>query len=138
VGVLVSHRGDLRILDDHPLFAAESRRWRRLFAAHAERVRLPVGAELMREGSQPRQVTLIRTGRAAVTRWGDPLGEVGPGSTVGASELGRLTVSDVTVTATTPVDAIVLHRQAFRGAWRALAGLRARVQSGARRSAPVP
>jgi hypothetical protein len=41
--------------------------------------------------------------------------------------LGRLRVSDVTVTATTPLEVVVLPRQAFRGAWRALAGVRARV-----------
>jgi CRP-like cAMP-binding protein len=125
----VTTRADLRILDDHPLFAGESRRWRRLYARYAERVVLPAGAELMREGSQPQQVTLIRSGRADVSRWGDRIGEAGPGSTVGATELGRLTVSDVTVTATTPLEVVVLHRRAFRGAWRALPGLRARVQS---------
>jgi CRP-like cAMP-binding protein len=128
----VSHRVDLRALDDHPLFAGTPRRWRRLFAPYAERVRLPAGAELMREGCQPRQVTLIRSGHAVVSRWGDAVGEVGPGATVGARELGRLTVSDVTVTSTTPLDVVILHRQAFRGAWRELEDVRARVQDAPR------
>ena len=84
-------------------------------------------AVLVEEGKQPVQVTWIRSGQAEVSRWGAPIGEVGPGAAVGAPELARLRPSDVTVTAVTPVDAVVLHRRAFRGAWRALAGVRRRV-----------
>ena len=114
-------------LDDHPLFAAEPRRERRRYARHADVVRLGPGTVLLREGREPTQVTYIRSGRAAVTRFGAPLGEVGAGGAVGAGDLARLDVSDVTITAITELDAVVLHRRAFRGAWRALAGVRARV-----------
>ena len=116
-------------LDDHPLFADVTRRQRRLYARHAEPVQLAPGTVLLREGREPRQVTYLRTGRAEVSRFGAPLGEVGPGQAVGADALARLEVSDVTVTAITRVDAVVLHRRAFRGAWRALPSLRAHIEA---------
>jgi len=125
---MTRHR-DRHTLDDHPLFAAEGGRSRRLYARYAERVRLPVGAVLLSEGREPKQVTWIRSGRAQISRWGAPLGEVGPGASVGAAELADLVVSDVTITATTPMEAVVLHRRVFRGAWRSLSGVRARVTS---------
>lgn len=135
---LTSRRGDdvnrpgTQTLDDNPLFADERRRWRRLYARYAERVRLPVGAVLAREGRQPSQVTFIGEGRAEVSRWGTALGEVGPGAAVGAAELAALAVSDVTVTVTSPVDAVVLHRRAFRGACQCLPGVRARAAAARR------
>lgn len=122
-------RAGTRALDDHPLFTGERRRWRRLYARHAEHVQLPVGAVLLAEGREPTQVTLIRHGRAAVTRWGERLGEVGPGRCVGAAELAGPTASDVTVVVTEPVDALVLHRRAFRGACQLLPGVRARARA---------
>lgn len=125
----MTRRHQVHTLDDHPLFSEERRRSRRLYARHAERVRLPAGSVLLTEGREPRQVTWIRSGRAEVSRWGEPLGVLGPGSAVGATELARLVVSDVTVKATTPLDTVVMHRRAFRGAWRALPGVRARVQA---------
>jgi CRP-like cAMP-binding protein len=118
-------------LDDHPLFVGERRRQRRVYAQYADHVRLPAGSVLVRQGHEPLQVTYIRDGRATISQWGAPIGEVGPGSAVGACELADLDVSDVTVVAATPLDAIVLHRRAFRGAWRALPGVRARVRAGA-------
>ena len=125
-------------LDDHPLFADVTRRERRAYARHAEPVRLAPGTVLLREGREPMQVTYLRTGRAEVSRFGAPLGEIGPGQAIGAEVLARLEVSDVTVTAVTPVDAVVLHRRAFRGAWRALPALRSRIEGGRdRRLAPV-
>jgi CRP-like cAMP-binding protein len=131
----MDRRGGARALDDHPLFAAEAWRQRRVYARHADVVRLAPGSVLAREGHEPTQVTFIRSGRAQVTQFGAPLAEVGPGRLVGADALARLEVSDVTVTALTPLDAVVLHRRAFRGAWRALPGVRARV--GARHTVRV-
>jgi CRP-like cAMP-binding protein len=122
-------RRERHTLDDHPLFATVSRHQRHVYARHAERVRLPVGAVLVREGREPRQVTYVRAGRAEATRFGAAVGEVGPGQSVGADALARLQVSDVTVTAVTSLDAVVLHRRAFRGAWRALPALRARLET---------
>lgn len=131
----MGRHGAARLLDDHPLFAGEAWRQRRVYARHADVVRLAPGSVLAREGHEPTQVTFIRAGRARVSRFGAPLTEVGPGQLVGAAALARLEVSDVTITALTPLDAVVLHRRAFRGAWRALPGVRARV--GARRPAGV-
>jgi CRP-like cAMP-binding protein len=131
-------RGDRHTLDEHPLFAAVGRRQRRDYARHAERVRLPAGTVLVREGRMPRQVTYLCAGRAQASRFGAPLAELGPGQSVGASALSRLEVSDVTITAVTALEAIVLHRQAFRGAWRALPALRACVESAKRSSSAVP
>ncbi len=125
-------------LDDHPLFVEVSRRQRRAYARHAERVCLAPGTVLLREGREPTQVTYLCDGRAEVSQFGAPLGEVGPGQAVGAYVLARLEVSDVTVTAVTMVDAVVLHRRAFRGAWRTLPAVRAQVESGRRgRLAPA-
>jgi CRP-like cAMP-binding protein len=115
-------------LDDHPLFVEVGRRPRRAYARHAEQVSLAPGTVLLREGREPTQVTYLRGGRAEVSQFGVPLGEVGPGQAVGADALARLEVSDVTVTAVTMVDAVVLHRRAFRGAWRALPAVRAQVE----------
>jgi CRP-like cAMP-binding protein len=123
----MGRRDTARSLDDHPLFAGEGWRHRRAYARHADVVHLEPGSVLAREGHEPTQVTYIRSGRAEISRFGAPLREMGPGQLVGADELARLEVSDVTVTAVTPIDAVVLHRRAFRGAWRALPGVRARV-----------
>jgi CRP-like cAMP-binding protein len=116
-------------LDDHPLFRDERRRARRVYARHAESVRLPAGAVLLTEGRLPTQVTYLRTGRAVVTRFGAPLAELGPGTSVGAAELAALRVADVTVTASTGIDAVVLHRRAFRGACQSLDGVRTKART---------
>lgn len=121
-------RHERHALDDHPLFAGERRGPRRVYARYAEHLRLPAGSVLVRQGREPLQVTYIRDGRATITQWGAPIGEVGPGSAVGARELADLEVSNVTIVAATSLDAVVLHRRAFRGAWRALPGVRARVR----------
>jgi CRP-like cAMP-binding protein len=122
-------RSAVHALDDHPLFGGVSRRARRVYARHAEAVRLPAGSVLLVEGRVPAQVTYLRAGRAVVTRFGASLAELGPGASIGAPELAALRVADVTVTATTPIDAVVLHRRAFRGACQSLDGVREKART---------
>ena len=96
-----------------PLFSACSQDELRKVARRTTDIPVPEGHVLCREGERGLEFFVIVNGRAKVTRKGRKVGELGPGDFFG--ELALLIDADrnATVTALTPMEAIVLSRRDF-------------------------
>ena len=99
-----------------PLFSACSKDELRKLARHTTDIPVAEGHVLCREGERGLEFFVIVSGLAKVSRKGRKVGEVGPGDFFG--ELSLLIESDrnATVTALTPMEAIVLSRRDFEAA----------------------
>jgi CRP/FNR family cyclic AMP-dependent transcriptional regulator len=97
------------------LLAACSPSQVRLVGRHAELLVVAADAVLVREGAAGHEAFVVAEGRAAVTRDGRTVAELGPGDLFG--ELALLTRSprDATVTAITPMVLVVFEERALRG-----------------------
>jgi CRP-like cAMP-binding protein len=96
-------------LKDVPLFADLSRRVRRIVAQHADEVELAAGTEIVSEGALAYELFVIVEGTADVSEDGAKIAEVGPGDVVGEIGVLKTHMRTATVTATTPVKAIVVY-----------------------------
>ena len=96
-----------------PLFTAMTDRGIRAVAAVAHEETFDVGEALTREGEPGETFLVIIDGRAAVTRVGRSLGEVAGGQFVGEIALVDGGPRTATVTAITPVRALVIDRGEF-------------------------
>jgi CRP-like cAMP-binding protein len=96
-----------------PLFSACSQDELRKVAKHTTDIPITEGHVLCREGDRGLEFFVIVSGRAKVSRKGRKVGELGPGDFFG--ELSLLIDADrnATVTALTPMEAIVLSRRDF-------------------------
>ena len=110
-----------------PLFASCSAAEGRLLRRHAEIVRVEPGTVLLREGRPGHEFLAVLAGAAAVSRAGVRLGELGPGDHAGEVSLITRTASEITVTALTAMELVVLEDRAFRGLLAELAGFSRRI-----------
>jgi CRP/FNR family transcriptional regulator, cyclic AMP receptor protein len=101
-------------LKEIPLFEGLSKSERRLVARSADEVELEPGASLCREGELAWEFLVIEEGSAKVVRGDQLLNELGPGDFLGEMGLVEGTARNATVTATSPIRAIVMTRHAFR------------------------
>jgi CRP-like cAMP-binding protein len=99
-----------------PLFSACSRDELRKLSRRTTDIPIAEGHVLVKEGERGLEFFVIVSGRAKVSRKGRKVGEVGPGDFFG--ELALLIDADrnATVTALTPMEAIVLSRREFEAA----------------------
>jgi CRP-like cAMP-binding protein len=99
-----------------PLFSACSKDELRKLSRATTDIPIAEGQVLVKEGERGMEFFVIVTGRAKVSRKGRKVGEIGPGDFFG--ELALLIESDrnATVTALTPMEAIVLSRREFEAA----------------------
>jgi CRP-like cAMP-binding protein len=99
-----------------PLFSACSKDELHKLSRRTTDIPIAEGQVLVKEGERGMEFFVIVTGRAKVSRKGRKVGEIGPGDFVG--ELALLIDSDrnATVTALTPMEAIVLSRREFEAA----------------------
>jgi len=99
-----------------PLFSACSKDELRKVAKHTADIPVAAGHVLCQEGTRGLEFFVIVSGRAKVSRKGRKVGELGPGDFFG--ELALLIDADrnATVTALTPMEAIVLSRRDFEAA----------------------
>lgn len=100
---------DIAALRGVPLFADLSRRALKAVAQHADEIDLSSGAEIVSEGRLASEMFVILEGSADVSRDGTKVNELGPGDVVG--EIGVLETHKrtATVTATSPIRAIVMY-----------------------------
>ena len=99
-----------------PLFSACSRDELRRLARRTTDIPVAEGHVLVKEGDRGQEFFVIVDGRATVSRRGRKVGKLGPGDFFG--ELALLIRADrnATVTALTPMEAIVLSRGEFDAA----------------------
>jgi CRP-like cAMP-binding protein len=99
-----------------PLFSACSKDELRKLSHATTDIPIAEGQVLVREGERGMEFFIIVSGTAKITRKGRKVGEIGPGGFFG--ELALLIDADrnATVTALTPMEAIVLSRREFDAA----------------------
>lgn len=96
-----------------PLFSACSRRDLNLIAKQAERLSVPAGKVLVREGAAGTEFFVILGGTAEVSRRGRRVASLGPGSFFGDLALLDRAPRNATVTAKTPMELAVLGQRQF-------------------------
>jgi CRP/FNR family transcriptional regulator, cyclic AMP receptor protein len=103
-----------KLISGVPLFAQCSKAELQEIAAIADEIDIAEGKELTREGSPGREFFVIIEGTASVAQDGDQINELGPGDFFGEVALVKDTPRTATVTATSPVRALVITRQNFK------------------------
>lgn len=106
-----------------PLFAALPKEPRRVIAELATRVEAPAGEVLTRQGEEGREFIILLDGEVEVTRDGELIATLGPGSHFGEIALIAHGPRTATVTATTPVTVETIGRSGFSLALAEVPGL---------------
>ena len=103
-----------KLISGVPLFAQCSKGELQEIAAIADEIDIAEGKELTTEGSPGREFFVIIEGTASVAQDGDEINDLGPGDFFGEVALVKDTPRTATVTATSPVRALVVTRQNFK------------------------
>ena len=111
---MLARDAKIQLLRHVPLFSGCTKTELRELALTADEVDLSKGAILTREGRPGHEFVVIVDGTARVTRAGRTLADLGPGDWVGEIALLTKSVRTATVTATSPVRALVITDRAFR------------------------
>jgi CRP/FNR family transcriptional regulator, cyclic AMP receptor protein len=115
-------------LRDVPFFSSLKKKELELIARQADEVDVPAGKVLARQGDLGDEFFVIETGTAEVTRDGQHVNDLGPGDFFGEMALLEDDRRNATVTATTPMELIVMTRASFRGIDKAMPHLHKVVQ----------
>ncbi|HKN37495.1 MAG TPA: cyclic nucleotide-binding domain-containing protein [Acidimicrobiia bacterium] len=99
-----------------PLFSACSRDELQKLAKRTTDIPIAEGHVLVKEGDRGLEFFVIVSGLAKVSRRGRKVGELGPGDFFGELALLIDSNRNATVTALTPMEAIVLSRREFEAA----------------------
>ncbi len=120
-----------------PLFAACSRKDLQLVGKRAEDVEAEQGRVLVSEGAAGAEFFVILEGEASVTRHGQLVATLGPGDFFGDLALLDRAPRNATITATSPMELLVLGQREFSAlidevpgfAHKLLAGLARRLRA---------
>ena len=104
----------VELLKSVPLFAGCSKNELRELAKTADEIDLRQGTVLTREGRPGREFFVLIDGTAEVTRKGKKIADLGPGDWLGEIALITDSPRTATVTATSPVDVLVITDRSFR------------------------
>jgi CRP-like cAMP-binding protein len=96
-----------------PLFSGLSDRELRNLAQRAERVSLPEGATIVKEGASGSEFFVLMSGAAKITRRGRTVRRLRPGDSFGELALLAGTPRNATVTTTEPSEVMILLRRDF-------------------------
>ena len=114
LAVALRRDAKIELLKSTPLFSGCSKSELRALASSADELDLREGTVLTREGRAGREFFVLIDGTAVVTRQGKKIAELGAGDWLG--EIALLTDSPrtATVTATSPLDVLVITERSFR------------------------
>ena len=104
----------MKLLKKVPLFAGCSKNELRQLARIADEIDLREGTVLTREGRSGREFFVLIDGTAEVTKEGKRIADVGSGGWFGEIALLTDQPRTATVTATSPVDVLVITDRRFR------------------------
>jgi CRP-like cAMP-binding protein len=108
-------------LADLAPFSRLTRRELGPLAANADRVSVPEGTLVAREGWLAKEFIVVLGGEAIALRHGREVGRLGAGTQLGAMSLVDGVPNDVTVVAGTDLEVLVVHGPAYRWAVRRVA-----------------
>jgi CRP/FNR family cyclic AMP-dependent transcriptional regulator len=97
-----------------PLFSRCNKKELAEIASHADEIDLPQGKQLIRQGERGREFFVLLEGEADVERDGEHIQTMGSGDFFGEIALVSKVPRTATVTATTPVRALVITDRDFR------------------------
>jgi len=98
-----------------PMFQACTKRELAMVSRLAEDCRFKPGEILVKEGDRGQEFFVVVEGKAEVSRGGKKVAVLGPGDFFGELALLDPAPRDATVTALTPMEAVVLGRREFTG-----------------------
>jgi CRP/FNR family transcriptional regulator, cyclic AMP receptor protein len=104
----------VELLKRAPLFSGCSKSELRELAKTADELDLREGTVLTREGRPGREFFVLIEGTAEVTKKGKKIADLGPGDWLGEIALITDSPRTATVTATSPVDVLVITDRRFR------------------------
>jgi CRP/FNR family transcriptional regulator, cyclic AMP receptor protein len=104
----------VELISNVPLFERLSKHELERVASVADEIDLAEGKELTRTGQPGREFFVLLEGEADVSQDGETINKLGPGDFFGEIALVEDTPRTATVTATTPVRALVITDRAFR------------------------
>jgi CRP-like cAMP-binding protein len=107
-------RTDPKMRELQRLFEDASEPELRAIASRADEIDVPAGFRLTQEGDRGREVVLVASGAATVTREGEEIATVGEGDIVGELALVTYAPRTATVTTTEPSRVFVLGERHFR------------------------
>ncbi len=107
-------------LRDVPFFSKLKKKELELIARHADEIDVPAGKVLTKQGDLGDEFFVIESGSAEVVRDGERINELGPGDFFGEIALLEEYRRNATVTATTPMQLIVMTRSSFRAIDKAM------------------
>ena len=96
-----------------PMFADCSRRQLREVGTLVDEVAVEAGKVVMREGELARELIVVLSGRAEISRGGKHLGEIGPGDAVGEMGLIDHGPRTATVIAKEPMEMLSISGRSF-------------------------
>lgn len=115
-------------LKDVPFLSKLKKKELEVIARHADEVDVPAGKVLTKQGDIGDEFFVIESGSAEVTRDGGRINELGPGDFFGEMALLEADRRNATVTATTPMELIVMTRASFRSIDKAMPHVHKAVQ----------
>ena len=110
----LGHNQKIDLIRHVPLFAAASKSDLQKIAGIADEIDLREGKEMTREGHPGHEFFVLVDGTADVRRKGRKLRSLGPGDFFGEIALVSKKPRTATVTATSPVRALVITERSFR------------------------
>jgi CRP-like cAMP-binding protein len=110
-----------------PFFSGLPKDELKLLAQQTDEIDVPAGKVLAREGDFGHEFFVIESGTAAVTRNGESIRELGAGDFFGELALLDEDRRTATVTATSPMELVVMTRQNFRALDQAMPKVHASV-----------
>lgn len=113
-----------------PVFSNCTKQELRALARRTTDIPIEAGQVLVNEGELGYEFFVIISGRAKVTRAGRKVGELGPGDFFGELALLDKAPRNASVTAITPMEAIVLTRADFDAAIAEAPGMTRKVMTG--------
>ena len=120
---MASRTKHLEHLAEIPLFSALSKRDLGRIAKASNEITVDAGHVLVDHGDAGREAFVIVDGTASVRRNGRRVGELGPGDAIGELALLDHGPRTATVTAETPLTALVLSAREFAGVIEEVPGL---------------
>jgi CRP-like cAMP-binding protein len=121
--MMIRHRPDLEPLASVAPFDRYPRRRLRRLAAHADRVTVPEGTVLARQGGLVHEMVVVLDGEVVASGHDGRERRLGTGTRLGARELVTGAPHPDTLVAGEALEVLVINGPAYRGAAQTLEGL---------------